>query len=246
MKVINLISGPRNISTALMYSFAQRDDCTVVDEPFYGYYLYHTKSRAPHPSEDEIMAGMSLDYHQIVADVERASNDKHVFVKGMAHHLNMEQPDFLLRWKNVFLIREPASLIASFSKVIQDPTIDDIGYKQSLKLIGFLQQHHLPFVVIESDELLKDPENYLQQLCAYLDIPFSTDMLRWQPGPAAQDGIWARHWYQSVHASTGFEPRKPSPAKVPERLAPLLAEAEVYYNMLKPFILKNSTHATNL
>ena len=39
MKKICLWSGPRNISTALMYSFAQRDDTRVVDEPLYGHYL---------------------------------------------------------------------------------------------------------------------------------------------------------------------------------------------------------------
>ena len=37
--IINLISGPRNVSTALMYSFAQRNDTNYYDEPFYGYYL---------------------------------------------------------------------------------------------------------------------------------------------------------------------------------------------------------------
>jgi len=35
---INLWSSPRNVSTALMYSFAQRLDTTVVDEPLYAYY----------------------------------------------------------------------------------------------------------------------------------------------------------------------------------------------------------------
>ena len=36
---ICLWSGPRNVSTALMYSFAQRNDVRVVDEPLYGHYL---------------------------------------------------------------------------------------------------------------------------------------------------------------------------------------------------------------
>ena len=38
-KIIHAISGPRNISTALMYSFAQRPGCAVFDEPMYGVYL---------------------------------------------------------------------------------------------------------------------------------------------------------------------------------------------------------------
>jgi len=36
---INCWSGPRNVSTALMYSFRQRTDTTVVDEPIYAHYL---------------------------------------------------------------------------------------------------------------------------------------------------------------------------------------------------------------
>ena len=34
---LNVWSGPRNVSTALMYSFAQRSDTRVVDEPLYAY-----------------------------------------------------------------------------------------------------------------------------------------------------------------------------------------------------------------
>ena len=35
-------SGPRNISTALMYSFGNRDDFEIIDEPFYSNYLIET------------------------------------------------------------------------------------------------------------------------------------------------------------------------------------------------------------
>ncbi|RMF66572.1 MAG: sulfotransferase family protein, partial [Calditrichaeota bacterium] len=49
---LNLLSGPRNVSTALMYSFAQREDTRVVDEPLYGYYL--KLSGADHPGREEV------------------------------------------------------------------------------------------------------------------------------------------------------------------------------------------------
>ena len=51
VKIINLISGPRNVSTALMYSFAQREDTAVVDEPLYGHYLSLTHAPQPHWEE---------------------------------------------------------------------------------------------------------------------------------------------------------------------------------------------------
>ena len=59
MKKICLWSGPRNISTALMYSFSQRDDTRVVDEPLYGHYLLKTGVR--HPGREEIMAAVNCD-----------------------------------------------------------------------------------------------------------------------------------------------------------------------------------------
>lgn len=246
MKVINLISGPRNISTALMYAFAQRDDCSVMDEPFYGYYLATVSSRAVHPSEAEIMAAMPLSWSRIVKNIDQKASGSHVFVKGMAHHLVMEDLSFLLDWENIFLVRKPADLIVSFSKVIADPSLDDIGYRQAIKLMAFLEEAGRPFIVLESDELLKDPANYLAQICNWLDIPFSADMLKWPPGPIPEDGLWARHWYASVHASSGFESRPPSPQMVPERLGRLLSEANDLYDQIDPYILKNKSHVTEI
>ena len=54
MKAICLWSGPRNVSTALMYSFAQRSDTRVVDEPLYGHFL--RVSGTHHPGRDEVLA----------------------------------------------------------------------------------------------------------------------------------------------------------------------------------------------
>ena len=43
-KIIAMWSGPRNLSTALMRSFASRSDVVnVLDEPFYASYLIKTK-----------------------------------------------------------------------------------------------------------------------------------------------------------------------------------------------------------
>ncbi len=52
-------SGPRNLSTAMMYAFAQRSDCTVSDEPFYAAYLAATGH--DHPMRAEILAAQETD-----------------------------------------------------------------------------------------------------------------------------------------------------------------------------------------
>jgi hypothetical protein len=237
MKVINLISGPRNLSTAIMYSFAQRKDMTVLDEPFYGYYLNNASLENEHPSQKEILQTMELREEKVVEDINSLSKKKNVFVKGMAHHYLTETPEFILNWENVILIRHPKKLIASFSKVIHTPTLNDIGIKKASELFLFLKKNGKTPIVIDSDELLKNPETYLKKLCNLLNIPFSEKMLQWKKGGIAEDGIWAKHWYKNVHNSEGFAVQKSSSQPLPKHLEPLLNEALPYYETLKYNIL---------
>ena len=44
---IAMWSGPRNISTAMMRSFENREDTFVIDEPFYAFYLSHSGFNHP-------------------------------------------------------------------------------------------------------------------------------------------------------------------------------------------------------
>lgn len=237
MKVINLISGPRNLSTALMYSFAQREDITVLDEPFYGFYLKNASLENEHPSQKEILQTMELKEEKVVEGINALSEKKKVFVKGMAHHYLTETPSFILNWENVILIRHPKKLIASFSKVIHTPTLNDIGIKKASELFLFLKKSGKTPIVIDSDELLKNPESYLKKLCDLLNIPFSEKMLRWKKGGILEDGIWATHWYGNVHNSEGFAVQKSSSQPLPQHLEPLLKKALPYYETLKNNIL---------
>ncbi|HET8804316.1 MAG TPA: sulfotransferase family protein [Aequorivita sp.] len=237
MKVINLISGPRNLSTALMYSFAQREDITVLDEPFYGYYLQNASLQNEHPSQKEILQMMELNEEKVTEEINLLSETKSVFVKGMAHHYLIDSPDFILNWENVILIRHPKKLIASFSKVIHTPTLNDIGIKKASELFLFLKKKRKTPIIIDSDELLKNPEMYLKKLCNLLNIPFSEKMLRWQKGGIPEDGIWAKHWYGNVHNSEGFAVQKSSSQPLPKHLEPLLNVALPYYETLKGNIL---------
>lgn len=241
MKVINLISGPRNLSTAIMYSFAQRLDTTVLDEPFYGCYLKNASLQKEHPSQKEILLTMELKEEKVIENINTLAQRKMVFIKGMAHHYLSEIPFFILDWFNIILIRHPKKLIASFSKVIQNPSLDDIGIKKASELFVFLKKNGKTPVVIDSDELLKNPETYLKKLCNLLNIPFSEKMLSWKQGGIPEDGVWAKNWYGNVHNSEGFSVQKSSSQSLPQHLKPLLDKALPYYETLKNNILKNET-----
>ena len=69
-----------------MYSFAQRPDTRVVDEPLYGHYL--RVSGADHPGRQEVMAAVECDGERVVREVILGPCDRPVlFCKQMAHHL---------------------------------------------------------------------------------------------------------------------------------------------------------------
>ena len=122
MKIINLISGPRNVSTALMYSFAQNSSVKVLDEPFYGYYLANANLKVTHPGSKEILKALPRSKKQVLAQIDGLSKtNNYVFIKGMAHHYLSKEPAHILPWNNVILIRHPEKLLASFSKVKTQP-----------------------------------------------------------------------------------------------------------------------------
>ena len=235
--IVNLISGPRNVSTALMYSFAQRKDTTVIDEPFYGYYLRLTG--IIHPGRKRIMNSMSNDIHEVTNDLLNRNPKNHIiFLKNMAHHHINVDDHFLKSVKNVFLIRNPAELLVSFSKVIKDPTLDDIGVKKSWELYYQRKKGKETPVVIDSSELLKNPDFMLEKLCEFIKIPFDQNMLTWPAGPRNEDGVWADYWYHNVHKSTGFIKTIPKEVDVPKKLQAVYNEAIYYYNELFKVSLK--------
>ena len=55
-------SGPRNISTAMMRSWENREDTFVVDEPLYAHYLRATGIE--HPGTEEILQSQNTDWKQ--------------------------------------------------------------------------------------------------------------------------------------------------------------------------------------
>lgn len=228
--ILNLISSPRTISTALMYSFAQRNDTKVIDEPFYAYYL--TKTNIRHPGFDEIVKSQPVDPFEVVEELNRIEVEHpFLFLKGMAHHL-LEDFEFLLNWKNVILIRNPVQIISSFSRVIERPTLNDVGIKRQFELYQFLDGRGNIPIVVDSSEVLKDPQAGLVTLCGALGIPFDSNMLKWTPGPLREDGIWAKYWYHNVHHSSDFGTPKSEDFSIDTKFKSLLDEATPYFEYL--------------
>lgn len=205
-KLIQLISGPRNISTAMMYSFAQRNDTKVIDEPFYAVYL-DRHSQIEHPGKEEILASQSSDSDEVIRQLlHNEYHTEYVFVKNMAHHCVGYSLHYMLDHRSIFLIRHPAMILQSFSKVIAKPSAEDIGIKREWELYKMMIENaKFKPVVLDSVIFLKDPFRVAPKLCETLGIPFDKGMLEWDAGAIKEDGVWAKYWYKNVHASTGFK-----------------------------------------
>jgi len=234
---INCWSGPRNISTALMYSFRERADTTVVDEPFYAHYL--RVSGREHPGHQEVLDSQDQYSDRVIQNVIMSDYATPVvFFKQMCHHLVDIDLSFLDNCSNILLIREPSLVIRSHAKNVPDLKVSDIGLDiQNFLLNRILESGKAP-VVVDSANLLTRPEAILKELCQHLEITFDDSMLSWEPGPKPEDGVWAKHWYKNTHESSAFSNKEPNRDPMPEKFLPVLEEATILYDNLKKYACK--------
>lgn len=217
---IAMWSGPRNISTAMMYSFGNRSDFAAWDEPFYAPYLVATGLE--HPMWDAVLHAHETDAEKVAERCVGPIPDgkRHFYMKHMPFHM---VEGFPLSWAdrcvNVHLIRHPARVVASYVAKRENPTLRDIGFAEQSALY-----QRLPGPVLDSDDIRRDPETMLRRLCDLIDLEFDPAMLSWPAGPKTFDGVWAAHWYGAVHRSTGFAGPE-GPAPVLEGSAAALVEA---------------------
>jgi len=231
---IAMWSGPRNLSTAMMYSFGNRGDCAVVDEPFYAAYLAMTG--IDHPMRDEILASQSQEPEMVAAGLSGSNPAKkpHFYQKHMTQHMIDGVPrDWMRDVVNVFLIRHPARVISSYGAKRENPVLDDIGFRQQAELFEMVKDWGQSPVVIDSHDIRDDPEGMLRKLCEHIGLEFKPEMLSWPKGGHRDDGVWAAHWYGAVWESTGFAGAEGPLPEVPENLRGVLEAALPYYEMMK-------------
>jgi hypothetical protein len=238
---IAMWSGPRNISTAMMRAFENRDDTSVSDEPFYAAYLAETG--LDHPMRDEVLASQPTDWRVVAAEMAGpAPGGAPIwYQKHMTHHM---LPGFGLEWTdacaNAFLIRPPEQVLASYTQKRAQVTLDDIGTVRQAELFDHVAAGlgRAP-PVIEGSSVLVDPRGTLTRLCEELGIPFSEKMLSWPAGRRDSDGVWAPAWYDAVERSTGFAPqgRVATFEDLPDALKPIAEAARPWYERMARYRL---------
>lgn len=234
---IAMWSGPRNLSTAMMRSFGARADCAVSDEPFYAAYLAATG--LDHPMRDEVLASQKQDAEQVAADMlGPVPGGRPVwYQKHMSHHM---LPGFPLGWMeevtNVFLLRSPERVLASYAQKRDGVTLADIGFEgQAMLFERVAERTGQAPVVVEAEDVRRDPRGTLSALCSAIGLEFDEAMLSWAPGQHKADGVWAPHWYGAIFNSTGFAPPDERAVQLPGHLLDIAEAARPFYERMRGF-----------
>jgi len=235
---IAMWSGPRNISTAMMRSWENREDTCVVDEPFYGYYLRQTGLK--HPGYKEVIASQPARWQEVAENlskrpIPRERGRETVFYqKHMTHHMLPEiELDWCVHLKHCFLIRDPLEVVQSYIKKNELRGEEDIGVKRQQELYEQISQisgQHIP--VIDAGDFLQNPEGMLRRLCNHFGLDFTERMLSWPAGRRRSDGVWAKYWYDAVEKSTRFQSREKREIRLEPRARAIAEESRAAYSQL--------------
>jgi len=236
-RIVNMWASPRNVSTAMMYAWAQRPDTTVWDEPMYGNFLVVTGIE--HPMRDDILRTMPTDAAEIVDQMLNSEwPTPVVFYKNMAHHLVGFDLGVVDAMDNFLLTRDPKDMLPSLARGMgRVPSLEDTGYAVQIDILERLAASGKTAIVVDSRSVLDHPRATLTNLCATLDLEFDPAMLTWRPGPKDYDGVWGSHWYTRLHGATGFEPHTPNNEPLPENLEDLYAQCQPLYDRLTEYAI---------
>lgn len=233
---IALWAGPRDISTLMLYSFAQRQDANVLDEPLHGYYLgYSGQDRI---YREEVIQSMDVDPDRILDTLVYCDLNKPLlFIKNITNQIIGLQWDFILNFKNVLLIQSPELMLKKYNQHIPNLNLLDTSYEVQYHLMLYLIEQGIEPIVVEESKLLANPTDQMEKLCKKLNISFDPEMMQWGKGAKSYEGVWAEYWYQKVRETGCFEDYPADVALVPDELEPVQERANPIYEKLKMYAI---------
>jgi hypothetical protein len=201
---------------------ARGKDCVAIDEPLYRECLVAKGDTVARPYLKELVEGippndapetaaqwkrelLSLD-ERISAAAQTLESGGVVFCKHMAKHSFLYDFDKECKvvdnveviHRHLLLIRDPVAVLSSWGVSGgvhgNNPTSDEVGIVPLLSIYSKLESGNgkSHAVILESDELVADPEGTLSSICASLSIPYKESMITWKSGPHECDGPWAK------------------------------------------------------
>ena len=231
---------PRSTSTAFEWMMRQRGDLTCFHEPF-GEWWY-AGDGAPWPRLTPASPRKpGVTFHTVWARLKKAAAKGPVFAKDFGHYIEDYWSDDLLdRITHSFLIRDPAKVVTSVQKRWPDVHPKELGFAELRALFDEVTrrtgQHP---TVIDSDDMLANPEAVIAAYCRGVGIPFIKNALKWPPGDrSAVSWYDSGSWHEKLQDSDGLKPQKPGFTDIstaPDYAQELYAQVKPHYDYLHQF-----------
>lgn len=226
---------PRSVSTSFERMMSERGDHAVFDEPFSRRYYFSPDRLSSR--FDETLDNSSPG--ELLGELEEAAEERPVFVKDMAYQATgLLGPELLDRFRNSFLVRDPAATLRSLSGQWPDFTDEEAGWDALDEAAEVVEQIGQPLVVVDANRLCHDPHEVVSAWCAEMDLPFVEDSLSWEPGLRPEWGLW-EEWHASTSRASGFRELS-DPAPVPDGNDPHVLEV---YERARPVYERLLSHA---
>ena len=210
-KIVALWAVPRSTSTAFEWMMRQRGDMDCLHEPFgEAWYQGETPLWQRFKPGDVTTPGLTLE--SVWDDIQKRAEQGPVFLKDFPHYINhMWTPDFLSHFTHAFLIRDPAKTITSMFNKWPDFDEGEVGFPEQRALFDLLTalDNGTTPPVIDSDDLLEDPEAMTEKFCDAVGIPYLKEALTWEPGgdPSAHSWWDGGSFHANLAQSTGLKPQ---------------------------------------
>ena len=241
-KIVALWAVPRSTSTAFEWMMRQRGDLDCLHEPF-GEAWYQGEAPFGHGFQREkTTPGLTLD--SVWEDIQSRAQQGPVFLKDFPHYIShMWTPEFLGQFTHAFLIRDPAKTLTSLYHQWNDFDELEVGFPEQRALFDLLTAiNGAPPPVIDSDDLLEQPEAMTRAFCESVGIPFLPEALSWEPGgdPSAHSWWDGGSFHANLAQSTGLVAQKRKYVELdnlPDRVRQVHRRMKPHYDRLYQYRL---------
>ncbi len=138
------------------------------------------------------------------------ARERPVFIKDFPHYIkHMWTNDFLDHFNHSFLVRDPAKVVTSMYKHWPDFHLVECGILEQRELFDRVADRlGTAPPVIDSDDLLEDPQGIVAAYCQAVGIPFIAEALSWEPGDRSEVSWYdGGSWHSNLRNSDGLKPQ---------------------------------------
>ncbi len=242
-KIFALWAIPRSTSTAFEWMMRQRGDMDCLHEPFGEAWYQGETPMWPRLTNDSVRTpGLTLE--SVLADMKSRAKINTVFIKDFPHYVDhMFEAVMTEDFNHSFLIRDPAKTITSMYNKWPDFHEKEVGFPEQRALFDLIyEKTGSPPVVIDSDDLLENPELIIKSWCDAIGIPFIKAALSWEPGARDEVSWWdGGAFHANLRNSDGLKPQKRKYIELnqaPIRVKGVFTEMTPHYEYLHSYRLK--------